>query len=382
MNYNLLILFTTTHPNTVGNACRLKMIEYLIKNFNAIILTNQYLFLSNIINYKYIIDISSIYITPNIKNYFKLKYICNYINNKYNNYNIFLFQEDVLLNLYLKNNIYCYIHQWGRRDYIKKININNILYTINENRIIRGFSKSKINFVVSKPIIKILNEKGINNTVYIPHGIEIKYYKNPLLFDIHLEIKKYKDNNYFIVTYTGWVSYTRGLLIMLESLYISLKKNKKILLVIAGADKEYSLIIDQFASRYNIQNNIINYGIVDNIFIPGILYYSDVCLSYLDDLPAFKISPPQKIIEYFAAGKPVICNDIEPHKWIVENNKTGFITQYDPVEVAEKILTLSNNKELLLYMSQAAANEAKKYDINVVYGKMVKLIKESLLYEK
>ena len=103
---------------------------------------------------------------------------------------------------------------------------------------------------------------------------------------------------------------------------------------------------------------------------------------FLDDLPAFKISPPQKLQNTFCNSKPVICNDIEPHKWIVENNKTGFITRYDPVEVAEKILTLSNNKELLLYMSQAAANEAKKYDINVVYGKMVKLIKESLLYEK
>ena len=70
------------------------------------------------------------------------------------------------------------------------------------------------------------------------------------------------------------------------------------------------------------------------------MYFSDVCLSFLDDVPAHHLSPPQKILEYFAAGKPVICNKIRTHELLVNHGVNGFILEKNPKEMSEIILKL------------------------------------------
>jgi len=37
----LTILFTTSHADTLGNACRLEMVDYLTQHFVTTMLTNQ-----------------------------------------------------------------------------------------------------------------------------------------------------------------------------------------------------------------------------------------------------------------------------------------------------------------------------------------------------
>ena len=161
---------------------------------------------------------------------------------------------------------------------------------------------------------------------------------------------------------------------MLDSIKIITQHNNKVVLAVAGADKEFSKRISEFIIKNKLQNNIINFGVVDVSLIPGILYYSDVCLSFLDDVPAYRVSPPQKVIEYFAAGKPVVCNKIETHEWLVEHGKTGYITKMDTAEVANAVLKLMNNNDLYRQISVNALKEANKYDINLIYGNIVDTI--------
>ena len=118
---------------------------------------------------------------------------------------------------------------------------------------------------------------------------------------------------------------------------------------------------------------------MDASLIPGILYYSDVCLSFLNaDVPAYRVSPPQKVAEYFAAGKPVICNKIAPHEWLVDHGVNGFVLDPDPLKIAEYILKLKNDKITYTKMSANAQETAKQHDIDKIYGKMIQKIKDAL----
>ncbi|MHA1342690.1 MAG: glycosyltransferase [Promethearchaeota archaeon] len=284
--------------------------------------------------------------------------------------------------LWLEKPVFQYVHQYGERSdknkYLVKRAFRSIYKKFMDYYYIKGLRKSLTVFVVSQPIIEILKHKGVTNLILTPHGVKLDKFQKPLINNFHKGLKDLKAREYFIITYTGWVTENRGFQLMMDSIKKIAQKESKVVLVIAGADKHFSERITEFAKQNHLEGNIINFGVIDMALIPGILHLSDVCLSFLDDVPAYKISPPQKVIEYFAAGKPVICNKIQTHELLVKDGVTGLITRYDARDISTKILRLMKDRELLKTMSQNALEEAKKYDINVIYGQMVELINAQL----
>jgi len=380
----LTVLFTTNHANTIGNACRLSIVDYLSKHFFTTIVTNKAEFLANHFPHCKIIgyDKNRHNKIPILSDIFEWRRLVKLINDLDSDL-CFMFDDTSAVSNFIKIPVFQYVHQFGVRTN-EKTNILKRIYSILASKFIdsfyfSGLKKSKIVFVVSRPIIDILQKNGISNLIHIPHGIELQKFSKPLINDFHLPLKKLKENGCFIITYTGWVTENRGFHLILNSIKEVIQKDKKAVLVIAGADNYYSEKIYEFSKNNNMQNNIINFGIIDSSLIPGILYFSDVCLSFLENnIPAYRISPPQKIIEYFAAGKPVICNKIQTHELLVKDGLTGFITHYDSKEVYYKILCLMRDEKLLKNMSKNALEEARKYDINLVYGNMVKKMREAI----
>lgn len=377
----LTIIFTTTHADTLGNACRLEMVDYIAKHFNTTILTNRKNFIENRFPKCKVVEygIEKLKYLPFISNIFEWIITANSVN-KIESDLIFMFDDSSPVALFLNQPVIQYIHQYGERTERSKNSFKSYIIGIVSRFVkffhINGLKKSKKVFVVSKPIIELLQLNGVSNLVLIPHANDLSKFNNPLITNFHNFLKSLKEDGFFIVTYTGWVTENRGYQLMMDSINELLKNDKKIVLVIAGADLEFCKRISEFQKNKNLGNNIINLGVIDVSLIPGILYYSDICLSFLDDVPAYRISPPQKIIEYFAAGKPVICNKIETHEWLVENGKTGYVLDKDSKQITEAILKLKNDKKLYQTMSENALVESKKYDINIIYGKMVDEMKK------
>ena len=382
-NNHILVIFPVNSNSTLGIESMLSIVLYFTKYFKISILTNNKYFINNhIINCNIIeYNMQTKKCWNPLKQIKQWKKISNFVNSIETDI-VFMFELTSALQNWINHPAIMYISQYGERTYNNKNLLKRIyIYLFNkflDYYSIRGIKKSILNFVPSPLLVEYLNKRGIKNVKYIPHSLNLDKYKEPLLNNDHNILMNLKRNNYFIVSHTGSLNEERGFSLILESFFIATQSNDKIILVLAGANEEYTKKINEFSNRHKITNNIINYGEVDSSIIPGILYYSDVCLSFLDDLPAFRISPPQKIIEYFAAGKPVICNKIATHNYLVDDNKTGFIVDYNPEKVAEKILILANNKEILKKMSDAAKEESKKYDININYKKMVDIIKNNL----
>jgi glycosyltransferase involved in cell wall biosynthesis len=162
--------------------------------------------------------------------------------------------------------------------------------------------------------------------------------------------------------------------LMLESMRISSARDPEILFVIAGSDETYSQRINAFFRQHSMTENLICYGQVEYGNIPGILALSDVCLSFLEDTPVYQLSPPQKVIEYFAAGKTVIANIITTHNDMITDSFNGFLTSCNPQEVAEKIIYLKTNPEVHQQMCINALKTAESYDMIRVYQQMKEVI--------
>ncbi|MFW6046859.1 MAG: glycosyltransferase [Candidatus Woesearchaeota archaeon] len=378
----LSIIFTTNHADTLGNANRLEMAKFLSRHFKTTVFTNQFEFINKHFPHCEVKQLETKKgKLPFISDVFYWKSIAKEINS-IDCDAVFMAYSTSPVAIWLNKPVFQYIHQYGRRS--KKS--GNILKELkrsfsewfSEWFFFGGMKNSKINFAVSQLIIDFFRKKGVPNLVLNPHAMDINKYQQPLLTQEHDYLKKLKEEEYFIAAYTGWTTIDRGFYLMLDAIRYATEEDKKVILAIAGADDEFTQKIKSYTMQYKLENNIVNFGVVDVSIIPGILHYADVCISFWDKLPGHIYAPPQKVIEYFAAGKPVLCNDIQTHELYVTNGINGLLLNYDAKVLADTLLKLKNNPEKLKTMSQNALEEAYKYDINNVYGNMVKRINEQL----
>jgi glycosyltransferase involved in cell wall biosynthesis len=91
---------------------------------------------------------------------------------------------------------------------------------------------------------------------------------------------------------------------------------------------------------------------------------------------------PVVIIEAMAAGLPVITTPNAGLADAIENDKQGLILNTKPssIEVANKIIKLLENPNLMKKMSENNIREAKeKYDVKIVTEKMVQIYNHILI---
>ncbi len=376
----IAILFTTNRTDTVGSAILISIFEFLTTKYKATLVTNQSEFIRRVLP-------NCRVVSPKSPGWGKLPVIRDFLAwqefaREVNRLNVdmcfLLHQHSAVIN-WLKCPSVCYVNQLGARSgiraYCVKEMAKRFIQRIQNTYSIRGLAKADLVFVASEQIRGILERYGIYSAELLPHAFSLKNYQEPTITDQHSKLKALKERGHFIVSYTGWVTESRGFPLLLEAIDKVINAGKNVVLVIAGAEPIQSQMIRQYARDHRIEQCILDMGTVEANLIPGILSFSDACISLLDNnIPAYHVSPPQKVIEYFAAGKAVICNKISTHESLVINRTTGLITEYSSDSVSVAIMELYDNPKLLSFLSRNALEESCKYDIDVVYGKMVETI--------
>ena len=89
----------------------------------------------------------------------------------------------------------------------------------------------------------------------------------------------------------------------------------------------------------------------------------DVSLVNLRNVPLFKKVIPSKIFEAMGMGIPIIVSMPEGEATeIIERAEAGIVVEPEsPMELAEAILKLADNKKLQLQLAENAANSAFLY---------------------
>ena len=230
-----------------------------------------------------------------------------------------------------------------------------------------AISKQLVDYFISRKVDK-------NKISYLPHGVDFDKFK--------LVDKCVKQDGKFRLIYTGWVCEIRGLNLMLEGLKEIVSEKKDIQLLIIGAEEAYQRKIRDWTRKNNLQESIEVIGRIDHDEIPKYIYDSNVCLSFLEDIPSYHLSPPQKLFEYFAMGKPVVANDLPTHSQYITNGFNGYVIKDLDVNMfKDAIFKLYNQKESLGKMGVKIREDALQYDVQKVELELISKVEE-LLYRQ
>ncbi|WP_436930554.1 glycosyltransferase [Halosimplex halobium] len=127
----------------------------------------------------------------------------------------------------------------------------------------------------------------------------------------------------WVVTYVGSIGPPRGLEHVLDAVAESDRDVE--FRVAGGGGDEYMASLRERARDLGIDDRVTWLGIVPHEEVPGVLADADVAVSPLADIESYRISFPAKLLEYMAAGTPVVATDIPAHRRLVEPGTNGLL---------------------------------------------------------
>jgi glycosyltransferase involved in cell wall biosynthesis len=143
----------------------------------------------------------------------------------------------------------------------------------------------------------------------------------------------------FVVMYAGNMGLMQGLNTILEAAQSLANKEPKIKFVFVGGGVEKERLETIAANRK--LSNVVFLNRQPLSAMGRILALADVLLVHLKDTPLFRITLPQKIQAYLAAGKPILLGVRGDGAEIIRNSGAGMIAEPEnPASIVEKLLEL------------------------------------------
>jgi glycosyltransferase involved in cell wall biosynthesis len=180
--------------------------------------------------------------------------------------------------------------------------------------------------------------------------------------DVSEHKKRWGEEEKFTVTYMGTLGNAHGLEIILDAAASLAEKRPEIEFLFVGDGAEGARLREGARK----QSNVRFLGVRPREDLPSIYAASDVCMAVLRDDPLFTTVVPNKIYEYMAAGKPIICNVVGEASSLVESASAGVITSPgSSAELAEAVTQLADDAELRERMGRNGAEWVRE---NAAWG--------------
>jgi glycosyltransferase involved in cell wall biosynthesis len=216
-------------------------------------------------------------------------------------------------------------------------------------RFLRRFAIRKSELVVAiDEGLKEYFEKEISKEVYlIPTSINFEEFK---LKDIRSELNLPIDNK--LILYMGSLLKYRRLDLLLKSFNRIRAQNLK--LVLAGPRTGNIEYLKDLIEELNLKGSIILLPWLPYPLVPSLIYSCDVCVDPWPRGGAEEFQVSLKIVEYMAAGKPVLAINTKGNRFIVKNGQNGLLAEPNVQDFSKKLLLLLENSDLSNELGQNA----------------------------
>jgi len=225
------------------------------------------------------------------------------------------------------------IYPWLKRVELKLLNRANHIIAVSET--IK--EELKTHYSISEDKITV-----------IPNGVDTKtHYKT----DRKLYSKKEDE---FILGFLGRMTAAKGAKILLPILSKVKESIPNIKLLLAGDDLEFRSEIRETIRKLNLEENIIDFGYIYDIEKKNAFFSSlDVFL-----LPSSHEGMSLALLEALACQAPVIST---PNAATFDHDDTIIIASREIEDIANKILELNKNQQMLETIREKSIKIAKKY---------------------
>jgi glycosyltransferase involved in cell wall biosynthesis len=157
---------------------------------------------------------------------------------------------------------------------------------------------------------------------------------------------RWRHGRRFMVGYVGVISKLEGLDLLLASIDHIVRKQRRtdIQFVVVGSGPEWRSIV-RMSIEMNLRDYVTFTGRVDDTTLFTILSTADLCVNPDRVTPMTDISTMNKIMEYMAFAKPIVQFDVAEGRFSASKSSLYARTN-DPLDFAEKILTLIDDEQL------------------------------------
>ncbi|MFX0075226.1 MAG: glycosyltransferase family 4 protein [Candidatus Hermodarchaeota archaeon] len=202
-----------------------------------------------------------------------------------------------------------------------------------------------------------------NKIVTIYNGIEEKYKPYPKEAQILKEKLRIQGP---ILLYIGRITPYKGVNDIIEA-YRRVKTEFPNVNLVIGGKPDY-LMEKEYTKWKESYKDIFFTGYLPEDEVPFYFSMGDIFLTLSSSSEGFGLTP----LEAIACGTPVICSSIKVYREILEDNAI-FVPPKDPINLAQEILHLLNNKELRESMVKKGQSFIKKYSWNMVGKRLEKV---------
>lgn len=224
-------------------------------------------------------------------------------------------------------------------------------------------------YIIEKSLTKIVPK---DHVFIINNGVDLEQFnydkENYVTSDSELE-----DLGIFKVVYTGSIRRVNNLGLLLD--VAKCVSDPRVTFLIWGDGNE----LESLKKRVQ-EENIINVhfkGNVEKKYIPYIVSKADLNIMHSTPSEIFRFGiSPNKLFDYFAAGKPILCDFPCAYNPAINCNAGIEVVDPRPENIAsaiEKMVALP--QEQYRQYCDNALDAAKKYDLRVLTDKMVEVIK-------
>jgi glycosyltransferase involved in cell wall biosynthesis len=227
------------------------------------------------------------------------------------------------------------------------------------SRLLEGFLYRRADTVIvnSPGFLDHVSSRGAIDVRVVPNGVDMAMFVSD---DNGEEFRKRNHlDGFFVVLYAGAHGISNDLGVLLEAAN-QLRQNEEIKIVMVGDGRE----------KADLENRAAHLGIKNVHFLPAIpklkmpstLDGADLCVAILKPIDPFKLTYPNKVFDYMAAGKPVLLAIDGVIREVVEVAGAGvFVEPGDPKVLAESILEMSQNRSRLREMGEAGRKHVQSH---------------------
>ncbi|MEI7891239.1 MAG: glycosyltransferase family 4 protein [bacterium] len=188
-------------------------------------------------------------------------------------------------------------------------------------------------------------------------GVNLSCYQSALS---KVELKKEFElpEDKIIVTYTGALVFNKGIEYLLGAIPEIVKKNKDVYFVIAGFPVENVL---EYVKKNNLSQHVRIISPLSYFDLPKILLASDIGIDPKDSMT---LQASGKILQYMAAGLPVVCFDRENnHAYLGQGGE--YAKEISRDGLSEVILGLLERKDEMISKGQLNRENVKKFSWDI-----------------
>lgn len=178
--------------------------------------------------------------------------------------------------------------------------------------------------------------------------------------------------------YTGNVAGWAGIDIAIEALPLMRTRLPDVrLLVVGQTSPEYRAVMESLVEKYGVSDQFSYVGQKEYRELPDLLRQSDIGLAIFRPVEVRKYAFSLKVIEYMAAGLPVIATRGTQSERVVERYGCGEAIDFDPQALADCVLDMMLDKERYGRYAERAKSASREYSWPALVAREYHLIEEA-----